>query len=192
MPQMHNVKIIAAETYYKDRNNMFNQIIQSLTATVKKAFDYKGRASRCEFWTYAIAAWVVNLAMLIVIAIFSAIAEVLGMILAAPCAVIMIAMLVVGISLSVRRLHDVGLSGFWLLYLSPYGLPVVYVAYLLGLDSTCDKLIEKNNKIGSCWLGWILTILAWAVGASAVLFLIFLYPGKAEANEFGENPCSAK
>lgn len=168
---------------------MFDQIIQSVMATVKKAFVYQGRASRCEFWTYTIAAWVVSFALAVVTLIFGAIADFLAVIFSAIYLLAVIAMIIPAISLSVRRLHDVGLSGFWLLYLSPCGLPIVYIAYLLGLDSTCDKLIEKNNKVGSCWLGWILTILAWIIGASAVLFLIFLYPGKAEANEFGESPC---
>ena len=168
---------------------MLQRIIDSLIGTVKKTFDYTGRAPRFEFWCFTISVWLVNIVLTLVAAVFAAIADILGILAMSIVAFIMIVEFLAAISLAVRRLHDVGLSGFWLLYLSPVGLPVIYIAYLLGLDSSCDKMVEKNLKIGSCWLGWLLTIIAWFLGgASIVLFLIFLYNSQKGTNDYGPNP----
>ena len=167
---------------------MLQKIIDSLNGTVKKIFDYTGRASRFEYWCFTVSALLVNVLLMVVAAILGAIAEFLGVLALGIFALVMIAEFFAVLSLSVRRLHDVGLSGFWLLYLSPLGLPVIYIAYLLGLDSSCDKIVERNLKIGSCWLGWILTIIAWFLGASVVLFLIFLYNSQKGTNDYGPNP----
>ena len=114
--------------------------------------------------------------------------SILGNIILGIIAILYLAITVCYISLSVRRLHDLGLSGFWLWYLNPFGLPVVYMVYLLDLDSACNQVVEKIQKTGSTWLGWILAWLFWPVGAAATLFLLFLYNGKREDNEFGPNP----
>ena len=167
---------------------MINDFIQSLVSTVKKAFTYSGRATRKEFWTYAITADVVLFVLLVFAAGLGRLAEVLGLIFLGLWVLIAIALLIPFIAVSVRRLHDIDLSGFYLWYLSPVGLAVIYVIYLLGVDSTCDKLIERNNKTGSCWLGWILTWIFWPIGSAAALFLLFLYAGKDEANTFGPSP----
>ena len=170
---------------------MFNKIINSLIGTVKKAFDFKGRSSRFEFWTYTIAAFIVTAFLMVLLAGFAAIDEVVGYIFAGPIMLINLALLFIYISVAVRRLHDVGLSGFWLLYLSPVGLAVVYIAYLLNLDSSCNKIMENNKLVGSHWLGWILTILAWMMGgSSAIYFIVTLTAGEKEENAYGVNPCN--
>lgn len=171
---------------------MVKKFTSSLIATVLKTFDYQGRASRFEYWTFAITVFLLNVVFMGTIVLFSLISDVLALALFCPFCTILLAELVIGISLSVRRLHDVGLSGFWLVYLSAIGLPVIYIAHLLNLDSSCDKIIERNQKIGSCWLGWILTVLAWLSGASLiVLLLIFLYNSQKGVNEYGPNPYDA-
>lgn len=168
---------------------MFNKIINSLIGTVKKAFDFKSRASRFEFWTYTIAAFIVTLFLAVLLVGFAAINEVAGSIFAGLVVLINLALLFIYISVAVRRLHDVGLSGFWLLYLSPFGLAAVYLAYLLDLDPSCNKIIENNKKVGSHWLGWILTVLLWSAGCGLILFIFTLTPGQKEENAYGLTPC---
>ena len=102
---------------------------------------------------------------------------------------VIVAELLIYLSLTVRRLHDLSLSGFWLLYLNPVlGLPLIYIVYLLGIDTSCERFIENIKKVGSPWLGWILLWLLWPLGVCGTMFLLCLSAGKKEANEFGENP----
>ena len=167
-------------------NTMLNDILQCL----KKAVTFSGRATRREYWTF----FCFTLVVLVILGILCGLAEgsTLGDILLGITGLIGLALLVPNISVSVRRLHDVNLSGFWMWYLMPLGLPVVYMAYLLDLDPACNAIINKIQNIGSCWLGWILTILFWGAGAPITLFLIYLYAGKKEDNFFGPNPYEEK
>ena len=163
-------------------------MITSLIGTIKKTFTFKGRATKAEFWYFVLAAVIVSIILGVLTAVGSAIHHVVGIIFAILSLIVYIAMTICYISVSVRRLHDLGLSGFWLWYLNPFGLLVVYMVYLLDLDSACNQVIQKIQKTGSTWLGWILAWLFWPVGAFACLFLLFLSKGKNEAIEFGPSP----
>ena len=156
-----------------------------------KAFDFTGRATRKEFWVFSITAYI----LVVLLAIFTAICTSAGnisetsLIFVNTLAVILAIILIFpSIALAVRRLHDVGLSGFWLLYLNPTGIAIVFVVYLLSLDNTVDNIIERVKNVGSVWVGWLLAIPAWLIGATAALFLLTLYKGKEEDNEYGPNP----
>ena len=163
-----------------------NAIKDSLISTLKHAVSFKGRATRLDFWTFIAFSVLVNIAMGIFTLILSLIRiGIVGMVLTV---LINLALFVIYISVSVRRLHDLGLSGFWIWYLQPFGLPIIYVVYLLGLDSASERVIGNIQKVGSVWLGWILTFLFWPVGSITAMFLLFLYSGKKEDNEFGPNP----
>ena len=164
----------------------FKDIFETLLGTFKKTFSFKGRATRKEFWLYVLFSLIVNIILggLVILAEGSALCTALGVIMA----LVDLALLICYISVSVRRLHDLGLSGFWLWYLNPLGLPVIYMVYLLDMDNACNQVVDKIQKTGSTWLGWILAVLFWPVGAFACLFLLFLYSGKNEANEFGPSP----
>lgn len=164
----------------------FADIWNTLFGTFKKSLTFQGRATKKEFWLYVLFMVVVVIVFGLLTALTAG--SVLGYIVLGIAAIVYLAMIVCYISLSVRRLHDLGLSGFWLWYLNPIGLPVIYMVYLLDLDSACNRVVEKIQKTGSVWLGWILAWLFWPVGATATLLLLFLYKGKQEDNEFGPNP----
>ena len=161
-------------------------MIDSLIGTLKKSLTFKGRSTKCDFWTFILFALVVDIVLGILVVLTAG--SIAGNIFMVIFALVNLALLVPYISVSVRRLHDLGLSGFWLWYLNPVGLPVIYMVYLLDLDKASNKVIEKIQNTGSVWLGWILTWLFWPVGAGFTLFLLFLYDGKKEDNEFGPNP----
>jgi len=163
-----------------------NFLVNSLIGTLKKTLSFKGRATKLDFWIFIL--FVVLLAIVAGALIGLTSGSVLGNIVACVFGVIYLAAFVCYISLAVRRLHDLGLSGFWLWYLNPFGLPVIYMVYLLDLDAASNRVVEKIRGVGSVWLGWILTWLFWPIGATITLFLLFLYSGKKEDNEFGPNP----
>ena len=162
-------------------------IINSIVNTLKKCITFEGRANRFEFWMF----FLFYVVVLLILGGIGCLVDgsKLGTVWGILSAIVLIVLLVPFISVSVRRLHDLDLSGFWLWYLNPCGLPVIFVVYLLDLDPACNKLIEKIQKIGSPWLGWILTVILYPAGALATLFLLFLYKGKPEPNTFGPAPC---
>ena len=95
--------------------------IYYFTDAIKKYGDFKGRATRKEFWIFSL--------------IYTGIYVILGALDAffgtvAIQVVFALAMLVPGISLTTRRLHDTGRSGWWQLL---FILPLVPVAGLFGL-----------------------------------------------------------
>lgn len=165
-----------------------NEMVELIKSVLLKSFTFKGRATRKEFWSFILFFLCVQIVVNIIS--FLTVGSRLGTIWMIISLIIFIALLIPYISVAVRRLHDLGLSGFWFWYLNPLGLPVVFVVYLLDLDQNSNKIIDKIQKIGSPWLGWILTWLFWPVGAFAAQLLLFLYAGKDEANEFGPSPYS--
>jgi uncharacterized membrane protein YhaH (DUF805 family) len=74
-------------------------------------FEYKGRASRSAYWWFALAELIAWVAVLILAAIFAAVhVPVLSILLYVAAAV---AAFLLGLSLTIRRLHDQDKSGFW-------------------------------------------------------------------------------
>lgn len=103
--------------------------------------NFKGRASRSEYWRFygitIVLAGIIN--VLSVLLMNTALSSVFGLVsLAYNCAI-----LLPSIGLAVRRLHDVGKSG-WLLLVSFIPFGVIYVIYLLA-----QKGDEGDNQYGS-------------------------------------------
>ena len=73
------------------------------TCLQKKYVDFSGRASRSEFW------WFVLFQILV-----SIIASILGAMIHPAVSIVSLALILPGLGVSVRRLHDVGRSGWWL------------------------------------------------------------------------------
>ena len=89
---------------------------------LRRALRFSGRASRAEYW-YLHLFWLVGAVLL-----FAAAGATDSGALYAVLLVFYLAMVVPILSVSVRRLHDTGRSGFWwLLSLVPFGgLVVLY------------------------------------------------------------------
>lgn len=168
--------------------NWFLSIVNSLFVTLKKSVTLEGRATRKDYWSFVVVYAVLLLIFQIVD--FYCDDPQTASVLCPIFLIVSLVLLIPLFSLTVRRLHDLSLTGFWLCYLNPVGLPVIYVSFLLDLDSACNAVVEKVNKVGSCWLGWILTALFWPLGSVCICFLLMLYKGKDEANEFGPSPYS--
>ena len=103
--------------------------------------NFKGRASRSEYWRFygitIVIAGIIN--VLSALFMDTALSSIFGLIsLAYNCAI-----LLPSIGLGVRRLHDVGKSG-WMLLLSLVPFGIIYVIYLLA-----QKGDEGDNQYGS-------------------------------------------
>ncbi len=98
---------------------------------------FEGRATRMEFWMAELGILLLAVAMVVVFGLLSDLTgesdDSLGPVFAVLALIFIVAVYVVGFCLSVRRLHDVGMSGWWVLIsLVPYvGALVLFVLYCL-------------------------------------------------------------
>ncbi len=183
--QMENLKSQAKDFAKQSGKNVMARILECL----KKSFSFAGRASRADFWTFLVAFILLYVVEMVVTGLCGLVfapffLAVLGIIFL----VLNLLLLIPLVSVSVRRLHDLGLSGFWMWYLSCVGLPIVFVVNFLNLDESCNTVLERVSKVCNNWVAWLFLPFFWFVGAPTVMFLLFLYKGKPEENMFGPSP----
>lgn len=97
----------------------------------KRAFDYKGKSSRKEFWIpFAINSCVA------VVALVFALLTLNGFPVIGPIVVLLLGYLAVSavpfVALTVRRLHDTGRSGWWYLLVLFAGIGAVVLGIMLA------------------------------------------------------------
>jgi len=132
------------------------QLFENFKTVVTQHYaDFNGRASRAVFWQY-ILVYVVGVVLL----------SLLGLRLAAN--LLSLALFLPNLAVSVRRLHDIGKSG-WLVLLP--AIPWFLLAAFI-------------------FVFWPLAMVAGLAGLICTGYLIYLYaqPGVAGANEFGPAP----
>lgn len=101
----------------------------------RKYGDFDGRAERPEFWWWVLFTFIVQFVAAIVLTVGLLIFQNVGFLqwlLVLVFMVIVLAFILPSITVSVRRLHDRDLSGWWyLLAFVPIGSIVLFVWYLL-------------------------------------------------------------
>jgi uncharacterized membrane protein YhaH (DUF805 family) len=100
-----------------------------------KYTNFSGRASRSEFWLFALFTIIVSLILMFLDALIDEAFSPLGMIWS-------IATFIPLLSVNVRRLHDVNRSGWWLL------IELTVIGILLILFWCCKKGDEGENRFG--------------------------------------------
>lgn len=110
---------------------------------LKKYADFNGRARRMEYWMFV----VLNIAVSVVATILDGILGMKGMIagLYGPLTLLaLLALIVPGIAVGIRRLHDQDKSGWWLL------LAVVpIIGGIVLLVFFCFEGTKGENRYGS-------------------------------------------
>ncbi|MFD1122514.1 DUF805 domain-containing protein [Methylophilus flavus] len=99
---------------------------------------FKGRARRKEYWIFLLINFLIGIALGIIFAIMGASEESLSLV----TNVYMIAILLPSIGVAIRRMHDTGRSGYWLL------LPVVNYVFLCFDSQPHDNEYGPNPKAG--------------------------------------------
>ncbi len=156
---------------------------------LKKWLSFSGRATRKDFWMTALWQFLTTLAVFVLIAVVqSIIRNWFGTVLCIPFFIAVILLIIAGFANGVRRLHDLGLSGFWIFYLTAFGLPSLYFAYLMDADASAKATVERIKGVGSPWLSWILAIIFWPLACGFGSLLILLSPGQKQDNLYGPNP----
>lgn len=139
-------------------------IFQSALETLKKYADFKGRASREEFWFFVIFVIIAN-----------AVAGIVGMLFGFGSllpGLVGILLMVPQLAVGVRRLHDIGKSGRELI------VPCVMLA-AVPLAFAFRGVLPKIIALG--FLGLVLL-------AFANLLTLFLKKGSTVPNKYGAAP----
>ena len=117
----------------------------AILAGFTRALNFTGRASRLDFWTFAIFAGAVCFAGYILAVMFivndsTAIWPVLTMVAAPP-----LVLAVPSLSMAVRRLHDVNKSGWWLLLLLVFGYFILLFWFFQRSQKDAADYVEVFN-----------------------------------------------
>lgn len=138
---------------------------------LKRYARFSGRAPRAEYWWFWLAYMLCSLLIQILIRI-SAIFGLLG--------ILFIGLIIPMIAVSVRRLHDTGRSGWWLL--SPL------VPYVLGIAMMIPQI--RANPAGFSFMSFGPALALMLVGLlfAIVVFVFTVLPGTKGPNRFGPDP----
>ena len=119
-------------------------MVEACLRMVRQYTDFKGRAKRSEFWGFFVFHSFITLTLIFVIAALGfrfGIVELLLIFIIMPLPVVM------GLAVSVRRLHDTGRSGLWVLIgFVNFIIPLVGIIILLILMTLPSE--EGENKYG--------------------------------------------
>lgn len=141
---------------------------------LQKYADFSGRAPRAEYWWYTLAVIVAALVVSIVenIVGLDAVFWTYG-----PLSLLlMLALIVPGLAVSVRRLHDTNRSGWWLLIAI---LPYAIMLFAVGGAAA-------SGSAGALVGAGLLSIVAFC---GAIVLLIFMVlPSTPGDNRYGPNP----
>ena len=77
--------------------------------------DFEGRARRKEYWMFALFSFAIGIAFQIVASILGAVSDTLALLLLGLYVLFGLALFLPNIGLTIRRLHDTGRSGWWML-----------------------------------------------------------------------------
>lgn len=117
----------------------------AVESVLKKNYaNFNGRARRSEFWYYYLFTFVLGIVLSIIGTILGGI-PVLGTIIRIVVWLIDIALIIPGIAVGFRRLHDTGKSGLWILInFVPLVGSIIYIV-LCVQDSQ-----PGDNQYGAC------------------------------------------
>lgn len=113
-------------------------------AAMKKAFDFSGRSRRKEYWMFILFTFIISIPLTIIDTVLGLeFAEDMG-ILSTLFSIILI---VPSISVTVRRLHDIGKSGLWiLLNLIPVIGQIVLLVFSVKDSNPGNNIYGPNPK----------------------------------------------
>ena len=155
---------------FNKQNNEEEQVMglnlpEATKTCFRKYFDFKGRASRSEYWyffLFLVIGYAIGIGLMFVAFQF---AFLLG--------AFVIAIIIPWLSVAVRRLHDINKSGWWVALPLPAG--IIETIFSVNRQTTFEIIFA-------------------VIGFGCSIYLIILYctAGDSKQNRFGKNPLKIK
>jgi uncharacterized membrane protein YhaH (DUF805 family) len=116
----------------------------------RKYAEFSGRSRRKEYWMFVLFNFLAILALAAIGGVGLAISEDYGGILFVPLGIYVLATIIPGLAVGVRRLHDTGKSGWLLLAFMLVGLiPVIgFISAILQIVFMCQDSDPGMNQYG--------------------------------------------
>ncbi len=109
----------------------------------EKFATFKGRASRAEYWLFYGAMVMASFILTMLGALLGILSPTLAMIIYVAMGIGVLVLIIPGLAVTVRRLHDVGKSGWYILFSFIPVIGYMYVFYLTTLSGESGP-----NKFG--------------------------------------------
>jgi uncharacterized membrane protein YhaH (DUF805 family) len=119
--------------------------VEAIKICFNKYVDFQGRACRAEYWWWTLFAIIVSVVIEVLEGLGNSVS---GTQIFSILGLASLALVLPGIAVSVRRLHDLGKSGWWfLIALIPLVGPIILIVWFAGRGA------EGNNEYGANPLG---------------------------------------
>lgn len=174
-------------------------MVQALKNFFKNYVNFKGRATRSDYWwvvlwsvIFAVAFWIIYFITLITYSVVSQNEEgavVWALLLMIPYWIVCLGIFIPSLSLMCRRFHDAGISSLW--YIIPFISQIVLVfPAWIAAASIGDASQASDGVIIALAILFIAYYLV-SIGFSIFNFVVTLLPSKPD-NKWGVNPHKAK
>jgi len=149
----------------------FNKLWQNFVDTVTNHYlDFNGRMGRAQYWYYILVVFVLAIGVAIIASVTTR----------ALSSLFSLALLLPNLGMTVRRLHDTGKPGIWVLLPLIPGVLMIVLGSLAVLGGVFGFLIFIAAFATIIWLLWL--------AAMAVLIYFCAQPGQAGDNLYGPPP----
>lgn len=149
----------------------FNKLWQNFVDTVTNHYlDFNGRVGRAQYWYYILVVFVLAIGVWLVSSVTTR----------ALSSLFSLALLLPNLGMTVRRLHDTGKPGIWVLLPLIPGVLMIVLGSLAVLGGVFGFLLFIAAFAMIIWLLWL--------AAMAVLIYFCAQPGQAGDNLYGPPP----
>jgi uncharacterized membrane protein YhaH (DUF805 family) len=140
---------------------------------LRRYAEFEGRSSRAEFWKWTLVFYAVILLLIALMFLGRSIIPGSMAIFGALAAIVFLGGILPMLAIQVRRLHDTGRSGYWLLG-------------SIGLNFVDNAFSRVAEMAGGFVLPMIFSLISLIY--SIVLLVFYCLPGNPEENDYGPNP----
>lgn len=140
---------------------------------LKRYAQFSGRSGRAEFWWFTLAYTAIGFAIDAIEWAMSSEWGILGLIFT-------LALFIPSLSVTVRRFHDIGMSGWWILVM-------LIPAVLFGMQSSFAAL-ESEFSGAEAGAGSFVVAIALLVAGCLALVVCMVLPGNKGGNKYGSDP----
>jgi uncharacterized membrane protein YhaH (DUF805 family) len=167
----------------------FKELLDNALEVLKKFNVFSGRASRKEFWMFVLAAFLGGVAL----AILSAI-PFLGRLFSIIASLYQLGIIVLSLSVGIRRLHDVNKSGKLMIPYIIGFVPLIILTFITGTvlsrSTYALGLYGYMTGFSMIYIFGILSVLFGIIAAvfGIILLVFWIREGDPGANKYGPKP----